>query len=157
MPRTLSAINGLPADMAQLAYQCDGKARSAMALISHFLQHAEEISAGITTFVANERSAVTRFASKEAAAAYFEEHATAVGEKLQAVDDETWTGRIVDFQVDGHTLFSYPMMNICWMLMFDIIHHRGQLSTYYRHMGVRNPSIYGPTAEDMEAMAAASN
>ncbi len=43
---------------------------------------------------------------------------------------------------------------IFWMFMFDIIHHRGQLSTYYRHMGVRNPQIYGPTAEDMEAMMA---
>src|SRR6185312_1474533 len=157
MPRTLSAINGLPADMAQLAYQCDQKARSAMALISHFLGHAEVMDACIDNFVANERSAVTQFASKEDAAAYFEEHATAVAEKLSILDDETWTGQIVDFQVDGNTLFSYPMMNICWMLMFDIIHHRGQLSTYYRHMGVRNPSIYGPTAEDMEAMAAAHN
>ena len=49
------------------------------------------------------------------------------------------------------------MSNLFWTLMFDIIHHRGQLSTYYRTMGVRNPQIYGPTAEDMEAMLAGKN
>ena len=46
------------------------------------------------------------------------------------------------------------MSAMYWMMMFDIIHHRGQLSTYYRQMGVRNPSIYGPTAEDIEPMMA---
>lgn len=49
------------------------------------------------------------------------------------------------------------MSNMYWMFMFDIIHHHGQLSNYYRHMGVRNPQIYGPTAEYMEAMGATKN
>ena len=49
------------------------------------------------------------------------------------------------------------MSAIFWTVMHDIIHHRGQLSTYYRHMGVRNPNIYGPTAEDMEEMKAKAN
>jgi uncharacterized damage-inducible protein DinB len=157
MPRTLSAINGLPSDMTRLCYQCNEKARSANALISHLLGHAEVMDNAFGSFIANERSAVTEFATKEDAAGYFEKHATSVVEKLKTVDDDTWEQQIVDFQVDGRSLFAYPMMNIFWMLMFDIIHHRGQLSTYYRHMGVRNPSIYGPTAEDMEAMAAAQN
>jgi uncharacterized damage-inducible protein DinB len=157
MPRTLSAINGLPADMTKLNYQCNEKARSAEALISHLLGHAEVLDNSVGSPVANERSAITKFASKEDAASYFEKHATSVAEKLKNVDDATWEQQIVTFQVDGNDLFAYPMFNIFWMLMFDIIHHRGQLSTYYRHMGVRNPSIYGPTAEDMEAMAAAHN
>ena len=38
--------------------------------------------------------------------------------------------------------------------MFDTVHHRGQLTTYYRPMGMPNPSIYGPTAETMEQMMA---
>ncbi|MCX6351170.1 MAG: hypothetical protein NTX03_04825 [Bacteroidetes bacterium] len=48
------------------------------------------------------------------------------------------------------------MMDMYWTLMFDTIHHRGQLSTYYRSMGVRNPSIYGPSAEDIEDRIAAA-
>jgi uncharacterized damage-inducible protein DinB len=43
-----------------------------------------------------------------------------------------------------------------WGFLFDTVHHRGQLSTYYRQMGVRNPSIYGPTAETIEEMMAAA-
>jgi len=78
-------------------------------------------------------------------------------EKLHATDDATWDEKIVEFYLDGTKLFSYPMSSMFWMMMFDIIHHRGQLSTYYRNMGVRNPQIYGPTAEDMEAMMAGKN
>jgi uncharacterized damage-inducible protein DinB len=32
-------------------------------------------------------------------------------------------------------------------LLFDLVHHRGQLSTYIRAMGGKNPSIYGPSAD----------
>jgi uncharacterized damage-inducible protein DinB len=35
-----------------------------------------------------------------------------------------------------------------WGLMLDMIHHRGQLSTYLRPMGGEIPSIYGPTADN---------
>jgi uncharacterized damage-inducible protein DinB len=40
------------------------------------------------------------------------------------------------------------------MFLFDLIHHRGQLSTYYRPMGAAQPAIYGPTAEMVEQMMA---
>ena len=32
-------------------------------------------------------------------------------------------------------------------LLLDLIHHRGQLSTYIRPMGGKVPSIYGPSAD----------
>jgi uncharacterized damage-inducible protein DinB len=34
------------------------------------------------------------------------------------------------------------------MMLFDQIHHRGQLSTYIRMAGGKVPSIYGPSADD---------
>jgi uncharacterized damage-inducible protein DinB len=34
------------------------------------------------------------------------------------------------------------------MMLFDQIHHRGQLSTYIRLAGGKVPSIYGPSADD---------
>lgn len=37
------------------------------------------------------------------------------------------------------------MMALSFLL--DLIHHRGQLSTYLRPMGGKNPSIYGPSAD----------
>jgi uncharacterized damage-inducible protein DinB len=44
-----------------------------------------------------------------------------------------------------------------WIFLFDTVHHRSQLSTYYHPMGVANPHIYGTTAEDAEKMADANN
>jgi uncharacterized damage-inducible protein DinB len=157
MGSTLNAIKGLPSDMTKLNYQPDAKAKTASELISHFLGHAEVMNNAADTFIAEEKSATKLFNSKEDSAAYFEKNAAAVIEKLKSIDDTTWDEKPISFRFDGHELFAYPMSNTFWMLMFDIIHHRGQLSTYYRHMGVRNPQIYGPTAEDMEEMAAGKN
>ena len=32
--------------------------------------------------------------------------------------------------------------------LLDIIHHRGQLSTYLRPMGAKVPGIYGPSGDE---------
>ena len=37
---------------------------------------------------------------------------------------------------------------LCWFMLHDTIHHRGQLSTYLRGMGAMVPSIYGPSADE---------
>ena len=152
MKPTLGAINGLPTDMSKLSYRCHKKTRSAAGILSHMLGHAEVMNNAVNTFIADEKSAVREFASKEDAASYFEKNAAALAEKLSNIDDKTWDQQIIDFRHDGHSLFAYPMTNTFWLMLFDIIHHRGQLSTYYRNMGVRNPNIYGPTAEDVEVM-----
>jgi uncharacterized damage-inducible protein DinB len=156
MKRTLSAVKGLPQDMSKLDYKCNDKARSAADLIGHLLPHAEALSNATKTFVASEGPS-KKFNSKEEAAEYFEKHATQVLENLKDIDEKTWNDQIVAFEFNGNKLFEYPMSAMFWMFMFDIIHHRGQLSTYYRAMGVRNPSIYGPTAEDVEEMMANTN
>ena len=155
MKRTAAAVRALPIDTTKLCYKCDEKARSAAEIIGHMLPHAESICEAADSFIASETTGKT-YNSIEEAAAYFEKYATLLVEKLQATDDTTWNEKIVEFRLNGNKLFAYPISDMFWLLMFDIIHHRGQLSTYYRHMGVRNPPIYGPTAEDMEVMAAAN-
>ena len=34
-----------------------------------------------------------------------------------------------------------------WLLLMDSIHHRGQLSSYIRPMGGKQPDIYGPSGD----------
>lgn len=155
MKITASAVRALPEDMDKLNYRSDEKARSAAELIGHMLPHVEAICNATDSFKLIEESGKT-FTSVEEAALYTEKYASLLAEKLKATDDKTWDEQIVEFHFDGNKLFEYPMGNMFWMFLFDIIHHRGQLSTYYRHMGVRNPQIYGPTAEDMEAFMAAN-
>lgn len=70
------------------------------------------------------------------------------------LDEKTWNEQIVPLKIFDNTIGEYPLSATCWMFMHDIIHHRGQLSTYYRPMGITQPSIYGPTAEMVEEMMA---
>ncbi len=35
-----------------------------------------------------------------------------------------------------------------WSFLFDIVHHRGQITTYLRPMGSAVPQIYGPSADE---------
>ena len=59
--------------------------------------------------------------------------------------------------VNKPKIFEMPLFQICWTLLFDTIHHRGQLSSYYRVIGVAQPELYGPTYEVEEAMMAKAN
>jgi uncharacterized damage-inducible protein DinB len=45
-------------------------------------------------------------------------------------------------------VFSASGYDQAWGFFFDMIHHRGQLSTYLRPMGSTGPPIYGPTADE---------
>ena len=38
-----------------------------------------------------------------------------------------------------------------WAVLFDAIHHRGQLSLYIRLTGGKVPAIYGPSADEASA------
>jgi len=45
----------------------------------------------------------------------------------------------------GSTRAAAPM---AWSFLFDIVHHRGQITTYLRPMGSTVPQVYGPTADE---------
>jgi DinB family protein len=54
----------------------------------------------------------------------------------------------LQFFVAPKTLGDYPTMEFLWFLLFDHIHHRGQLSVYLRMVG-KVPSIYGPSGDQL--------
>ncbi len=37
---------------------------------------------------------------------------------------------------------------MAWSFLFDIVHHRGQITTYLRPMGSTAPQIYGPSGDE---------
>jgi uncharacterized damage-inducible protein DinB len=41
-----------------------------------------------------------------------------------------------------------PAAPMAWSFLFDLVHHRGQLTTYLRPMGSTVPQIYGPSADE---------
>lgn len=62
--------------------------------------------------------------------------------RLAALPAERWSGTLEFF---GKTRPASPM---AWSFLFDIVHHRGQISTYLRPMGSTVPQIYGPSGDE---------
>jgi uncharacterized damage-inducible protein DinB len=52
------------------------------------------------------------------------------------------------FKVGGETAWADTLQNLMWGFLFDMVHHRGQLSSYLRPMGGKVPAIYGPSGDD---------
>ena len=83
---------------------------------------------------------------KEVLAAYDEHHNSAT-KKLKALPAGHWD-RKVPFMFQGQEVMNETGSANAWGFFFDIIHHRGQLSTYLRPMGSTVPQIYGPSADE---------
>jgi uncharacterized damage-inducible protein DinB len=67
-------------------------------------------------------------------------------ERLQKLDDAAWN-RPVKFRMGGKVANEQPANQWLWAFLHDMIHHRGQLSTYIRPMGGKVPSVYGPSGD----------
>jgi uncharacterized damage-inducible protein DinB len=62
--------------------------------------------------------------------------------RWKELPQERWDGTLEFF---GHDRPASPM---AWSFLFDIVHHRGQISTYLRPMGSTVPQIYGPSGDE---------
>jgi uncharacterized damage-inducible protein DinB len=67
-------------------------------------------------------------------------------EHLKNLDDAGWK-RPVKFFMGGKQINETTTDEMLWGFLLDMIHHRGQLSTYIRPMGGKVPSIYGPSGD----------
>ena len=78
---------------------------------------------------------------KEVVATY-EEQSAALDRRWEALPAARWNGTIEFF---GHQRPAAPM---AWSFLFDIVHHRGQITTYLRPMGSTVPQVYGPSGDE---------
>jgi uncharacterized damage-inducible protein DinB len=67
---------------------------------------------------------------------------TDLGERWKALPEDRWSGNLDFF---GHSRSASQM---AWSFLFDIVHHRGQITTYLRPMGSTVPQIYGPSGDE---------
>ena len=74
--------------------------------------------------------------------ALYEKHTAAMIERWNKLPAERWNGSLEFF---GQQRPASPM---AWSFLFDIIHHRGQITTYLRPMGSTVPQIYGPSGDE---------
>ena len=149
---TVRALKAL-GNSDKIDYKPSEKNRSARQLVNHFVSHVEDLIEGVESGVINHR-VNNEYPTVEKATEVFEKESEKLMDLITATDDNTWNEKIIPMNVFGNKVNEGPLSTMCWMFLFDIIHHRGQLSTYYRPMGLTQPSIYGPTAEMVEEMMA---
>jgi uncharacterized damage-inducible protein DinB len=72
----------------------------------------------------------------------YERQSADIVRRLKALPAERWNGTLEFF---GGQRPASPM---AWSFLFDIVHHRGQITTYLRAMGSTVPQIYGPSGDE---------
>ena len=72
----------------------------------------------------------------------YEAQSDGMSARWEGLPVEKWTGSMEWF---GNQRPASPM---AWSFLFDIVHHRGQISTYLRPMGSTVPQIYGPSGDE---------
>jgi uncharacterized damage-inducible protein DinB len=135
-------FDALPAE--RLDYRPAPRSRSAAEMVTHLAREQEMLVGMIDD---------GRIDYKEAGADDFGEMRTlwtkstdALRERLKKLDENGWT-RPVKFYMNGKQINETTTHEMLWGFLFDMVHHRGQLSTYIRPMGGEVPSIYGPSAD----------
>jgi uncharacterized damage-inducible protein DinB len=78
---------------------------------------------------------------KDVVAAY-EKQSEDIVRRWNALSTERWNA---DLEFFGHPR---PASAMAWSFLFDLVHHRGQISTYLRPMGSTVPQIYGPSGDE---------
>ena len=131
----------------QLDWRPEPKARTARELLGHLIGHEQDVVELLGTGEIHHRMQVPFDGVKQAVELY-EQACREVETALTAMTDAAWDDVPAKFVHDDKVIMEMPRRDLGWLMWFDCIHHRGQLSTYLRPMGSKVPGIYGPSADD---------
>lgn len=145
-PAFIRVIEALPKD--KLDYRSDPKAKTALELASLFAGEAmmliELLKGGLVD--ATKGEPMPKFATTEEISAAMGKAMDELKAMAEGMSEDDWIkeGKMI---FDPTKPWVEPRGLMAFHILFDMIHHRGQLSTYIRPMGGKNPSIYGPSAD----------
>ena len=139
--KTIAAV-----EPTNLDWQPDPISRSTRRLIGHLIGHVQDVVELATGGVINHRNEVP-FQTLDEALEMFDRSYEEMKAELAALDAQAWS-RPADFKLGDFLIMNAPVEQLAWLLLFDAIHHRGQLTTHLRPNGCRVPSLYGPSADD---------
>ena len=141
---TFQLFSQMPSD--NLAYTPHPTNRSARDIMEHILAHLVDLKV-IVEKVDCDETLNYPFENNLDAATHLEKLWKEVSASLEKINDEAWDNEVVSLTISGNPFVSLPRFQMMWFFFFDIIHHRGQLSSYIRPMGGKNPAIYGYSAD----------
>lgn len=143
---TLKVLQAYPKDQSELRPQ--EKMKTARELAAMFTMEMAAIDATIRgTFTFPPKPPPMPQTWQEVIDAFEKTRARTL-EGLREATDESLASGTVSFPTAPKTVGQWQKMPFAWFLLFDQIHHRGQLSVYLRLAGGKLPSIYGPTADE---------
>jgi uncharacterized damage-inducible protein DinB len=154
MANTRKVMERVPGD--QLNYKPDPKSMSLGVLAGHVVEMigwtgvtinlpSFDIPADFKPFIPESRDEIL---------ALFEKNVAEARAALEGASDETMMGEW-SLTSRGQTYFTMPRTGVVRsMLMNHIIHHRAQLTVYFRLVGVPVPGLYGPSADEQQAASA---
>ena len=123
------------------AYKPDEKSRTAQEIAWQIVCEEKMIIEALENGQAEWNPPAMPSAMKDVLAAY-EKQADDIAARWTRLPAERWSGQLEFF---GGQRPAAPM---AWSFLFDIVHHRGQITTYLRPMGSTVPQIYGPSGDE---------
>ena len=122
-------------------YRPDAKSRSAQEIAWQILCEEKMIIEALESGKVEWAPPPMPATMKEVLHAY-ESQSASMAQRWNALPSARWDGTLDFFGKERH---ASPM---AWSFLFDIVHHRGQISTYLRPMGSTVPQIYGPSGDE---------
>ena len=122
-------------------YRPDPKSRTAQQIAWQIVCEEKMLIEALETGKVEWAPAPMPASMKEVVATYDKQSADVI-RRWKALPSERWNGTLEFF---GNKRPASPM---AWSFLFDIVHHRGQITTYLRPMGSTVPQIYGPSGDE---------
>ena len=122
-------------------YRPDPKSRTAREIAWQIVCEEKMIIDALETGKAEWAPPPTPSTMKEVLEAY-DTQSAAMEKRWSGLPAAKWDGSLDFF---GQQRPAAPM---AWSFLFDIVHHRGQITTYLRPMGSTVPQIYGPSGDE---------
>jgi len=125
----------------QSEYRPDPRSRTAQEIAWQIVGEEKMIIEALENGTAEWAPPAMPASMKDVHSAYVRQSAD-IARRWEALPDEKWNGALTFFGSDR------PASGMAWSFLFDIVHHRGQITTYLRPMGSTVPQIYGPSADE---------
>jgi uncharacterized damage-inducible protein DinB len=143
-PMFLKVFRALPPDKSD--FRPHPRSRSASELVWLLVQEEQACETLIDTLQVHWKETPPTLGLEEMIAAYEKAHGE-VAWRLKKLDDKTWEQN-TKLLTERGVAYEDTLGGMFWAVLFDAVHHRGQLTTYIRLMGGKVPAIYGPSADD---------
>ena len=122
-------------------YRPDPKSRTASEIAWQIVCEEKMIIEALETGKADWAPPPPPATIKEMTAVY-DKQSKDIVRRLKSLPAVRWNGTLEFF---GGQRPASPM---AWSFLFDVVHHRGQITTYLRPMGSTVPQIYGPSGDE---------